>query len=70
MNEEHRKEFDWHRRVSEIGGLLLGGGAGMVLAAKIGNGVVVTVLGLVMGVAGYIVLLNEQRKWNKRKKKE
>lgn len=61
------KKIQWFRRMSEIGGIFLGAGLGLVLMKYVGvrmAGVITVISGLV----GLGILLYENEEWKKYKK--
>ena len=60
------KNFDSHRRLNEIGGILLGVGLGLVLAKHVSSSGG-AFIGVVSAVVGFGILFYEQKKWNKEK---
>lgn len=64
MKNEERKIADNHRRINEVGGLVMGIGLGLILATRVN---VLIIFGIPLVLIGFITLYYEQNKWNKLK---
>jgi len=68
MDEQKQKRLDSHRRMNEIGGILLGIGVGVAIALHLGNNGFVSLISVLALISGLALLVYEQKKWNKFKK--